>query len=260
VTDTVVEDAVLTERRGAVLVITLNRPDARNAIDHAIASGIAGAVDELEARDELRAAVITGAGRGFCAGMDLKGFADGGPSPWIPGRGFAGIVERPARKPMVAAIEGFAVAGGLEIALACDVIVAATGAKLGFPEVTRGLVATGGALRRLPARVPRGVAMELALTGALIRAERAHEVGLVDHVTETGGAAAEALRIAGVMAENAPLALVATKRVLDEQADWETASFWSRQDEVARPVMESDDAREGAIAFAEKRPPVWTGH
>jgi enoyl-CoA hydratase len=253
------EPVVLTEPRGAVLVITLNRPAARNAIDHALAAAIAAATDALDADDRYRAGVITGAGKGFCAGMDLKGFVADGPSPWIPGRGFAGIVERPPAKPVVAAVEGFAVAGGLEVALACDLIVAGSDARFGVPEVKRGLMATGGALRRLPARVSLGVAMELALTGELIEAERAHAVGLVDRVVEPGAALAAAVELAESIAANAPLALVATKQVLGRQADWDGAAFWGEQAKISDPVMTSADAEEGARAFAEKRPPVWTG-
>src|ERR687892_1428662 len=176
-TDT--DSAVLTERRDNVLLITLNRPDARNAVNGALAAGVAAALDDLDADDGLSLGVLTGAGKGFSAGMDLKAFV-AGESPYAGDRGFAGIVQRPSRKPLIAAVEGFAVAGGLEVALACDLIVAARGAKLGIPEVKRSLVAAGGALRQLPRRIPYGLAMELALTGDTITAERGAEVGLVD--------------------------------------------------------------------------------
>src|SRR5437660_9211863 len=180
-------DAVLTERRDGVLLVTLNRPDARNAVNLALAEGVAAALDELDADDGLSLGILTGAGGGFCAGMDLKAFVTG-ESPWAGDRGFAGITQRAAEKPLIAAVEGFAVAGGLEVALACDLIVAARGAKLGVPEVKRSLVAAGGALMRLPRVLPRNLAMELALTGEPIDAERGHELGLVNRLTDPGGA------------------------------------------------------------------------
>ena len=249
---------VLTERRDGVLLITLNRPDARNAVNAAVAAGIAGALDELDAEPELSVGIITGAGKGFCAGMDLKAFVSG-QRPWVADRGFAGIVRRPPVKPLIAAIEGFAVAGGLEMALACDLIVAARGAKLGIPEVKRSLVAAGGALLRLPRRIPYHAAMELALTGDPIPAERAAELGLVNRLAEPGGAVEAALRLAGEIAVNAPLALIASKRILQEQHDWPAAEMWDRQGAISDPVFVSEDAREGATAFAEKRAPVWRG-
>ncbi len=249
---------VLTERRGNVLLITLNRPDSRNAINLAVAEGIAAALDELDGEESLSAGVLTGAGKGFCAGMDLKAFV-AGERPWVGDRGFAGIVMRASVKPLIAAVEGFAVAGGLEVALGCDLIVAARGAKLGIPEVKRSLVAAGGALLRLPRRIPYHVAMELALTGDPITAERAFEVGLVNRLAEPGGAVEEAMRLASEIAVNAPLALVASKRILQEQWEWTAGEMWDAQTAIAEPVMRSQDAREGSIAFAEKRPPVWQG-
>jgi enoyl-CoA hydratase len=246
------------ESAGGVLVITIDRPEARNAIDRATAEGIAAALDRLDAEAALRVGVITGAGGYFSAGMDLKAFA-AGERPHAGGRGFAGIVERPPAKPLIAAIEGFAVAGGFEIALACDLIVAARGARLGIPEVKRSLVAAGGALLRLPARIPYHVATELALTGDPITAERAHGLGLVNRVAEPGAALEAALELAGAIVANGPLALAATKRVLAEAPGWPAGEAWARQAEIAGPVFASDDAREGAAAFAEKRPPVWRG-
>lgn len=251
-------DAVLTERRGRILIITLNRPDQRNAVDAAVAQGVAAALDELDGDSELSLGVLTGAGKGFCSGMDLKAFR-AGERPHIPGRGFAGIVERPADKPLIAAIEGFAVAGGLEVALACDLIVAARGARLGIPEVKRSLVAAGGALIRLPRTMPRNLAMEMALTGDPIDAERAHELGLVNRLTEPGEALEAALNLAETIAANGPLALAATKRIMVESADWPDAEYFERQRELIEPVFESEDAREGATAFAERRDPVWKG-
>jgi enoyl-CoA hydratase len=252
------EIPVLTERRDGVLLITLNRPDVRNAVNPAVAEGIAAALDDLDGSEELSVGVLTGAGKGFCAGMDLKAFVSG-QRPWVADRGFAGIVRRSSVKPLIAAIEGFAVAGGLEIALACDLIVAARGAKLGIPEVKRSLVAAGGALLRLPRRIPYHVAMELALTGDPITAERAAELGLVNRLAEPGEAVREALGLAAEIAVNAPLSLTASKRILQEQYDWSAAEMWEAQSVISDPVFVSEDAREGATAFAERRPPVWRG-
>jgi enoyl-CoA hydratase len=182
--------------------------------------------------------------------MDLKRFAATGERPWVGDRGFAGIVRRASEKPLIAALEGFAVAGGLEIALACDLLVAARGTKLGIPEAKRGLVAAGGGLRRLPRLLPSALAMELALTGGLITAERAHEVGAINRLTEPGEALAGALELAEQ---------IGAKRILQRQWSWDDAEFWERQAEIVEPIATSEDAREGARAFTEKRPPVWRG-
>jgi enoyl-CoA hydratase len=219
---------------------------------------VAAALDELDGDDGLSVGVLTGAGGFFCAGMDLGAFVKG-ESPHVGDRGFAGITRRSARKPLIAAIEGFAVAGGMEIALACDLIVAARGARMGIPEAKRSLVAAGGALLRLPRRMPYHVVMELALTGDPLPAERFHELGLVNRLVEPGGAVHEALALAAALAKNGPLALAASKRILQEQFDWTSDSMWERQGEIAGPVMTSEDAREGASAFKEKRAPVWRG-
>jgi enoyl-CoA hydratase len=252
------QPAVLTERRERVLLITINRPDQRNAVNAAVARGIADALDELDGNDELALGVLTGAGKGFCAGMDLKAFVTG-ERPYAEDRGFAGITQRAAVKPLIAAVEGFAVAGGLEVALSCDLIVAARGARLGVPEVKRSLVAAGGALLRLPRVLPRNVAMELVLTGDPITAERGYELGLVNRLAEPGEAVQTAFELAEKITPNAPLALAASKRILTEAVDWPDSEFWHRQGEIVGPVMTSEDAREGATAFAEKRPPVWKG-
>ncbi len=249
---------VLVERRDSVLLITLNRPEARNAVNLPLAEGIASALEELDGESSLSVGVLTGVGKGFCAGMDLKAFVTG-ERPWVGDRGFAGIVRRASAKPLIAAVEGFAVAGGLEVALACDLIVAARGAKLGIPEVKRSLVAAGGALLHLPRRIPYQLAMELALTGDPIAAERAHELGLVNRLAEPGSAVEVALALAGEIAVNAPLALAASKRILQEQWDWSSAEMWEAQSAISDPVFTSEDAREGATAFAEKRPPEWRG-
>jgi enoyl-CoA hydratase len=256
---TVVSDApVVTREDSGVLVVTINRPEVRNAINLATAEGIAAALDELDARSDLVAGVLCGAGSAFCTGMDLKAFL-AGERPSVAGRGFAGIVERPPDKPLIAAVEGYAVAGGFEIALACDLIVAASDAKFGLPEVRRGLVAAGGGLLRLPSRVPYGLAVEWALTGAFVPASRAVEVGLVNQLTEPGRALDAALELASAIAANGPLAVRATKRILQESREWPAAEAFDRQREISEPVRASEDAREGARAFAEKRPPQWRG-
>jgi enoyl-CoA hydratase len=252
------ERAVLTERRGRALVVTLNRPEQRNAVNGAVAEGVAAALEELDADDELAVGVLTGAGKGFCAGMDLKAFV-AGERPWVGDRGFAGITQRAADTPLIAAVEGFAVAGGLEVALACDLIVASRGAKLGIPEVKRGLVAAGGALLRLPARIPYHVAMEMALTGDPVTAERGYELGLVNRLAEPGGALDAALELAELIAVNGPLAVRASKQILQRQADWGQDDMWERQGELSEPVLGSEDAHEGASAFAERRAPQWRG-
>ena len=251
-------DEVLTERRGRVFVITINRPEQRNAVNAAVAAGIAGALDELDADDGLSVGVLFGVGKGFCAGMDLKAFVTG-ERPFVEGRGFAGITQRSAAKPLIAAVEGFALAGGLEVALACDLIVAARGARLGIPEVKRGLFAAAGGLLRLPRALPRNVAMEMALTGDPIEAERAHELGLVNRLTEPGGALDAALALAATIAANGPLAVAASKRILVESPDWPDSEFIERQAPIYESVFGSEDAREGATAFAERRDPVWKG-
>ena len=252
------EPAVLTERRDGVQVITFNRPDARNAVNGALAEGVGRALDELDSDEDLRVGVLTGAGKGFSSGMDLKAFV-AGERPYYEDRGFAGITQRAPRKPLIAAIEGFAVAGGFEIALSCDLIVAAQGARLGIPEVKRSLVAAAGALFRLPRRIPYHLAMELALTGDPIDAERAHALGLVNRLAEPGEALDGALALAGEIVRNGPLALIASKEIIRESLDWSEAEAWEKQGTIAGPVLMSEDAREGATAFAEKRDPVWKG-
>jgi enoyl-CoA hydratase len=250
--------AVLSERRDGVLLITLNRPDARNAVNFALAEGVATALDDLDESDDVAVGVLAGAGKGFSAGMDLKAFTTG-ERPWVGDRGFAGIVQRASDKPLIAAIEGFAVAGGFEIALACDLIVAARNARVGIPEAKRSLVAAAGALLRLPKRIPYHLAMELALTGEPISAERAHEIGIVNRLTDSGAALDAALELANQIVKNAPLALIASKEILQKAVDWSEDEGWAKQGEISGPVFTSEDAREGATAFAEKREPVWRG-
>jgi enoyl-CoA hydratase len=252
------DDVVLVERRGAVQVVTINRPQARNALDAAVARGVAAAVDELDATDELRAGVLTGAGGFFSAGMDLKAFLRG-ETPAIEGRGLCGITRTPPRKPLIAAVEGGALAGGFELVLACDLVVAGRGARFGVPEVTRSLVAAGGAALLLPQRIPRAVALELLLTGAPMAADRAAAVGLVNRVVDDGTALDAALELAGVIAANGPLAVAATKQIVQSAPAWAPDEMYERQDEIVGPVFASEDAREGSTAFAERRPPVWRG-
>ena len=251
-------DAVLTEVDGAVAVITIDRPEARNAVNEAVASGVAAALDELDPRTDIRVIVLTGAGGTFCAGMDLKGFVTG-ENPLAGGRGFGGIVQRPPAKPVIAAVEGYALAGGFEIALACDLIVASEDATFGLPEVSRGLVAAAGGLLRLPRRIPYHVAMEIALTGGHIAAGRLHQAGLISRLVPAGQALDQARQLAGAIAKNAPLAVEATKRIVAESADWPSAEAFARQNDITAPVFSSADAREGAVAFAEKRAPAWQG-
>jgi enoyl-CoA hydratase len=252
------EQAVLTEQRDNVLIITINRPEARNAVNGAVAQGLADAVKHLDETDDLRVGILTGAGGAFCSGMDLKAFMKG-ELPFLAEEGFAGIAKKGPRKPLIAAIEGFAVAGGMEIALACDLIVAADGAKLGIPEAKRNLVAAGGALLRLPNRIPFHVAMELALTGDPISSQRAYELGLVNVVAPGGGAVDAALELAGRITVNGPLAVYASKEILTKAVDWTEEEGWEAQNEIVAPVFTSEDAQEGALAFAEKRDPVWKG-
>jgi enoyl-CoA hydratase len=255
---TATPDAVLLEVAAGIAVLTINRPQARNAVNGAVASGIAGAIGELDARKDVSVLVITGAGGTFSAGMDLKGFLSGD-NPMAGGRGFGGITERPPDKPIIAAVEGYALAGGCELALACDLIVASEDAWFGLPEVTRGLVAGAGGLLRLPRRIPYHIAMEIALTGERVPAARLHNAGLINRLVPAGEALAAARELATKIAANAPLALAATKRIIVESADWPSAHAFAKQAEISAPVFGSKDAIEGAAAFAEKRPPVWRG-
>ncbi len=251
-------DAVLTEVDDGIAVITINRPEARNAVNAEVARGIAAAVEEFDRARDVRVLILTGAGGTFSAGMDLKGFL-AGESPVVEGRGFAGIAERPPAKPVIAAVEGYALAGGFEIALSCDLIVASETAKFGLPEVRRGLVAGAGGLLRLPRRVPYHLAMEIALTGEHVTADRLQQAGLVSRLVGAGQALAGAMELAARIAQGAPLALAASKRVIVESADWDSGEAFARQGEVISPVFVSADAMEGAAAFAEKRAPSWRG-
>jgi enoyl-CoA hydratase len=247
-------DEVLTEVRGRVLLITLNRPDAMNAINTALASGLLDAIEQLDGDDGLTAGVLTGAGRGFCSGMDLKAFAAEGPP-----QGFDTFLVHGSRKPLIAAVEGFALAGGLEVALTCDLLVAADNVKLGIPEAGVGLFAAGGALLRLPRRVPYGVAMEMALTADPISAEQAHQYGLVTRLAERGQAVDVALELAERIARNAPLSVAASKQLIRQTQGRTEEEFWEFQRSFTAQVFTSEDAKEGPRAFAQKRKPSWSG-
>jgi enoyl-CoA hydratase len=251
-------DEVLVERRGAVQVIVINRPQARNALNLAVATGIRDAVDELDADGELRAGVLTGAGGTFSAGMDLKAFLTG-ELPSFPGRGLCGITETPPRKPLVGAAEGWALAGGFELLLACDLVVAGTSARFGVPEVKRSLVAGAGGALLLAQRIPRAIALEMLLTGDPIDAARAAEVGLVNRVVDEGEALEAAVELAMGIAANGPLALAATKEIATHGGDWAGPEKWEQATALMAPVFGSQDAQEGARAFAEKRSAVWKG-
>lgn len=251
-------EELLVERRGAIQVITINRPDAKNALTASIARGIADAVDELDADSSLRVAVLTGAGGTFCAGIDLKALLRG-ETPLVDDRGIAGITKTPPRKPLIAAVEGWALAGGFELLLACDLVVAGRSARFGVPEVTRGLTAGGGGAYLLPKRIPSAVALEMLLTGDPIGAERAAHFGLVNRVVDDETALDGALDLANAIGRNGPLAVAVTKRVVQESHDWGWDEGWAAQESLMMPVFASNDAREGATAFAEKRDPVWSG-
>ena len=251
------EEAVLVEQRDRILVITINRPQAKNAVNAAVSRGLADAMDRLDDDPGLSVGVLTGAGGSFCAGMDLKAFARG-ENVVVEGRGM-GFTERPPVKPLIAAVEGYALAGGTELALATDLIVASKDSAFGIPEVKRGLVAGGGGLLRLPQRIPYAIAMELALTGDNLSAQRAHELGLVNVLAEPGKALDAAIELAERITANGPLAVAATKRIITESRGWSPEEMWTEQVKILMPVFGSNDAKEGAVAFAEKRPPRWTG-
>jgi enoyl-CoA hydratase len=252
-----VAEEVLTEVRDGVLIVTINRPEAKNAMSKAAAEGIAAAMDRLDADDTLRVGILTGAGGTFCSGMDLKGFLRG-ESPSVEGRGFGGVVQKPPAKPLIAAVEGYALAGGLELMIACDLVVANKDAKFGIPEAKRGLVAAAGGVMMLPDQIPERVAMELALTGDFITAERAYQLGMINRVTD-GSALQGAMELAAQIAANGPLAVRVSKQIMKESRGWSMDERYDRQAQLIGPVFVSADAREGSLAFAEKRKPNWTG-
>jgi enoyl-CoA hydratase len=248
---------VLTEARDGVLIVTLNRPEAKNAANKALSEQVAAAMDQLDNTPELRVGIITGAGGTFCSGMDLKGFL-AGETPFVPGRGFAGLTESPPKKPMIAAVDGYALAGGFEIMLTCDLVVANRDAKFGIPEAKRGLAAAAGGLVRLPRQITPRLAMELALTGDFVSATRAYEIGLINRVVD-GPALDGALELAASITANAPLAVERSKAVIVESREWSEAEMWKKQGQTLGNLFMTNDAREGAAAFAQKRAPNWTG-
>jgi enoyl-CoA hydratase len=249
---------VLVDVVDGIMTVTINRPEARNAANAAVAEGVARAMDELDANVNIRLAILTGANGTFCSGMDLKAFVKG-ELPIVAGRGFAGVCESPPRKPLIAAVEGFALAGGFELAIACDLIVAAENARFGVPEAKRGLVAGAGGLLRLPRQIAPRIALELALTGDPISAQRAYELGLVNRIVAPGTALAAATELARTIAVNGPLAVIGSKRVIVESRDWSADEMFARQATLIEPIFSSQDALEGAKAFGEKRTPQWKG-
>ncbi len=249
---------VLVDVTDGIMTVTLNRPEAKNAANRAVAVGVAAAMDELDSNDSIHVAIITGAGGTFCAGMDLKAFVSG-EMPMVEGRGFAGLTEAPPRKPLIAAVEGYALAGGLELAISCDLIVTADNAKFGIPEVKRGLAAAAGGLMKLPRQIPSRLAMEMAITGDFITAQRAYEMGLVNQIVPAGTALEAAKVMAARIVANGPLAVAISKQVVRESADWSAQEMWKKQQDLVMPIFGSEDAMEGSIAFAEKRAPNWKG-
>lgn len=258
------EPAAVLTRHGRVAVITLNRPQALNAANAAMSTAVGAALCELAADDELLVGIITGAGRAFCAGMDLKAYAAGenvaadGHPEW----GFAGAARHYVDKPVIAAVNGPAMGGGAELVLACDLVVASEAAVFALPEVKRGLFAAGGGVLRLPRQLPRRIAMELILTGEPLSAARALELGLVNQVVPVEQLLPAALELAGRIAANAPLAVQTSKRLMHSGLrwgdDWDD-ELWQLNEAAIDLIMNSKDGREGARAFAEKRDPVWQG-
>ena len=251
-------DDVLVQHEDGLVIITINRPQVRNAVNRAVSYGVCAAIDEMEARPDLRLAILTGAGGNFCAGMDLKAFAQGEVTR-VEGRGILGIAYTPPKKPLIAAVEGYALAGGFEAALACDLMVASRSAMFGLPEAKRGLCAAAGGLLRLPRLIPQRIALELALTGDMVSAERLDRYGLINRLVEPGQALIEAKKLARAILANAPLSVQRSKQVIIEQRDWPIADMFARQESITGHLLKSADAREGATAFAERRAPVWKG-
>lgn len=250
-------EEVLTQEEDGILIITINRPEAKNAMTKAASEAIAAALDRLDAEDSLRVGILTGAGGTFCSGMDLKGFLRG-ESPSVPGRGFGGLTECGPAKPLIAAVEGYALAGGMELMIACDLIVANDKAKFGIPEAKRGLAAAAGGLMKLPDLIPAKIAMELALTGDFIDTARAYELGLINRVT-SGDALSAAKELAAAITANGPLAVKVSKQIIVESRGWPLDKRYEEQAKLLPQVFMSEDAREGSLAFAEKRAPNWKG-
>lgn len=252
-------ELVHVSQQEGILIVTINRPQARNAINYECAKQMAEAFERLDSDPSLHIGILTGAGGTFSAGMDLKDFASTRTRPRVGDKGFAGLNEAPPAKPLIAAVEGFAVAGGFEMVLACDLVVASRVAEFGLPEVKRGLVAGSGGLLRLPQRLPYHVAMELILTGDHFTAERASALGLVNVLCEPGQALEEALKLARRIGQNGPLAVQTSKKIVIQGQDWSLDEMFARQAPMMKHIFESEDAREGALAFAEKRKPRWQG-
>jgi enoyl-CoA hydratase len=257
-TTEVATDLVITDRRDGVLTITINRPAQKNAINRDVAVQLASALDELDTDPKLSVGILTGAGGTFSAGMDLKAFANG-ETPILPGRGFGGLTRAVVHKPLIAAVEGWALGGGFEMMLSCDMIVAAEDAKFGLPEVKRGLIAGEGGVIRLPQRIPYHIALKVLLTGEPISAVDARQYGLVSELTAPGAAVAGAQELARRVAVNAPLALAKVKELLRDTQGLNDSEAFKRQDADANSLLKTEDAHEGALAFAEKRAPVWRG-
>jgi len=252
-------ELVTTEVIDRVMVITINRHEARNAINYETSVAMAAAFDELDAHPDVTIGILTGAGGTFSSGMDLKAFAATGQRPLVPGRGLGGLCEKSPNKPLIAAVEGYALAGGCELALACDLIVAANNAQFGLPETKRGLVPSSGGMLRLPQRIPHHIAMEYILTGDMMPAERAYHFGMVNRLVEPGQAVQGALELGGLIAQNGPLAVQTAKKIILESKDWRQSDMFDLQRPRVAHIFASADAKEGATAFAEKRKPVWQG-
>jgi enoyl-CoA hydratase len=251
-------EELLRDRQGHVEILTLNRPEARNAINLAVAQAVSAALDDCASDDDVWVVVLTASGdKAFSAGMDLKAFARG-EFP-VTEQGFGGLTQRQFPKPLLCAANGSAFAGGFEMMLSCDLVVAADHAVFGIPEAQRGLIAGAGGLIRLPRRVPRAIALEMALTAEPISAARAYEVGLVNRVVPATEVLATTVALAHRICENAPLAVRTSKRVMLKAMDLTEEDAWSLNHEAFGIIGTSADALEGAVAFAEKRPPVWQG-
>lgn len=249
---------VLVEHEDGMVIITINRPQVRNAVNRAVSYGVCEAIDEMERRADLRLAILTGAGGNFCAGMDLKAFSQGEITR-VEGRGILGIAYTPPKKPLIAAVEGYALAGGFEAVLACDLLVASRTALFGLPEAKRGLAAAAGGLLRLPKYLPQRIAMEMALTGEMVTAQRLEQYGLINVLVEPGEALEAAKKLARTILANAPLSVELSKRIIVEQRDWPLDEMFARQESIVGHLLRSNDAKEGAAAFLERRPAKWTG-
>ncbi|MDT5046393.1 MAG: enoyl-CoA hydratase [Mycobacterium sp.] len=252
-------NAVRYERRGRVTIVTIDRPDARNAVNGAVARGLDDALDRFERDDDAWVGVLTGAGSAFCAGVDLKVVAAGGMEELWTEHGFAGVVQYPRTKPLIAAVDGPALAGGCEIALACDLVVASKRATFGLPEVKLGLIAVAGGMFRLPRAMPMQVAMKAMLTGEPISAEAAHAYGLAVDLVEPGTALDAAVELAIQICANAPLAVRASRRVALAALGRPEQELWDLSRSEGKAIRQSADYREGPRAFVEKRRPAWTG-